>query len=229
MSDNNIDISDEFIQKFKISKEYKELFSILAPMIESIRTSPSSAKIFTSCANIIIRRSAIQYNRLTLLRKTLKFDSQDEVQTLQNALFYLGFFEISVSNILDQLITIFISNNHDFYVFLKKGYAKKFEDIEKALLYEKLDFLKHHGINLPVINFRLRNKIAHMDFDILPNSKVLVDGREYDLKLELVVLSCFVFAFTTVLKDAHFPEIMKEIAKKGLKKEKSTENTKLVF
>jgi len=226
LSDENIAIGDKIANKFKDTKEYKELIAILIPMIQSIRSSPSSRKILNSCAKKMIERSEIQQKRILLLRKTFKLGSQDEVQILQNALFYLGYFEISVTNILDQLIMIFIANNHDFYIFRKKGYAKKFEDLDKAFLSEKLDFLKHHEIDLPVINNTLRNKIAHMDFDI-SNGKVIVNNYEYDLKWETFLLSAFVIAFATILKDAHFPEIIQEISKENLEIEKK--NAKLVF
>ena len=68
-----------------------------------------------------------------------------------------------------------------------------------------------------------------MDFDILPNGKVLAANQEYDLKLELFVLSAFVIVFATLLKDAHFPDVIKEIAKKDLKTEKNDKDTRLVF
>ena len=67
-----------------------------------------------------------------------------------------------------------------------------------------------------------------MDFDILPDGKVLVGNQEYDLKLEFFVLSAFVIVFATLLKDAHFLEIIEEIAKKDSNKE-IHKVTKLVF
>jgi hypothetical protein len=108
---------------------------------------------------------------------------------------------------------IFIANHHDFYVYFNRDYAKKFEDLDNASLAEKLAFLRHHEFNLPIVNKKLRNSIAHMDFDPLPNGKIKVDNQEYDLTREILMISYFVILFGTVLDEAHFPETIKEFVK----------------
>jgi hypothetical protein len=212
-SDEQIRSIDDFVQKLKATNEYKESLSLLIPMIQSIKTSEYSREILKPCATKIIARSALQQKRALLLRESLKAIPRNETETLQKALYYLGFFEIAVTNIIDQLIMIFIANHHDFYVYFNRDYAKKFEDLDNASLAEKLAFLRHHEFNLPIVNKKLRNSIAHMDFDPLPNGKIKVDNQEYDLTREILLISYFVILFGTALDEAHFPETIKEFIK----------------
>ena len=212
-SDEKKRFLDDFAQKLKASNEYKETLSLLTPLIQSLKTSEYSQKILKPCAAKIIARSALQQKRALLLRESLKTIPRNETETLQKALYYLGFFEIAVTNIIDQLIMIYIANHHDFYIYFNKDYAKQFEDLDNASLAEKLAFLKHHEFNLPIVNKKLRNSIAHMDFDPLPNGKVKVNSQEYDLNREVLLISYFVILFGTALEEAHFPETIKEFIK----------------
>lgn len=212
-SDEQKRFIDDFVQKLKSSNEYKESLSLLVPLIQSMKTSEYSQKILKPCATKIIARSASQQKRALLLRESLKTIPKNETETLQKALYYLGFFEIAVTNIVDQLIMIFIANHHDFYIYFNRDYAKTFEDLDNASLAEKLTFLKRHEFNLPIVNRKLRNSIAHMDFDPLPNGKVKIDNQEYDLTREIWEISCFVILFGTAMEEAHFFKAIKEFAK----------------
>ena len=212
-SDEKKRFLDDFTQKLKASSEYRETLSLLTPLIQTLKTSEYSQKILKPCAAKIIARSTLQQKRALLLRESLRPIPRNETETLQKALNYLGFFEIAVTNIIDQLIMIYIANHHDFYIYFNKDYAKQFEDLDNASLAEKLAFLKHHEFNLPIVNKKLRNSIAHMDFDPLPNGKVKVNSQEYDLNREILMISYFVILFGTALEESHFPETIKEFIK----------------
>jgi hypothetical protein len=211
LTDNAGHSPEKIRQNLLSSKEYKDTISILKPMIETIKKSECARKVLATCANSTKFQGATQQKRALFLKKSLNLNPKNETETMQEALFYLGFFEVMVTTVVDQLIMIFIASHHDFYVYYNRGYAKNFEDLDYATLAEKLAFLKNHDFNFPVVNKKLRNGIAHMDFDPLPNGKIKIGQEEYDLKKELFIVSAFTLMISSALRDVQFPELLLDI------------------
>jgi|SRR3989304_2074203 len=78
------------------------------------------------------------------------------------------------------LLTI---NGHDLHNFFKRKYALTFEEIGEVDIFTKLNFLAQH--NLGFLNReedrKLRNKIAHHDFSILADGRIMIDGKTTDV------------------------------------------------
>jgi hypothetical protein len=142
-----------------------------------------------------------------------KAEGKDEVTTLRKAFLYLGLFETSITNLIDLLLMLFIVDHHDFYVYDNRAYAKTLDDLDNASLGEKLSFLNYHG--LPIfsqnLNKDLRNKIAHMDFDVNADGTISTGRQKFDLLYETVKLSAFVLVVGQVLGSCGVPSLLKEL------------------
>jgi hypothetical protein len=84
-------------------------------MVESIKNSDYAHKILAPCANKILSRGEIQQKRGKMLRKCLNLVPSNETETVQEALFYLGFFEIAITTVVDQLIMFLL---HVIMIFM---------------------------------------------------------------------------------------------------------------
>jgi hypothetical protein len=68
-------------------------------------------------------------------------------------------------------------------VYRNRKYAKEIDDLDDSSLGEKLVFLNDHGLQIfsSNLNKNLRNKVAHMDFDVSSDGKIRVKGNTYNL------------------------------------------------
>jgi hypothetical protein len=137
-----------------------------------------------------------------------------ELVTLLKAYVFLGLFETTVTNLVDLIIMFFIADGHDFYVYNKRAYAHSLDDLDEASLGEKLIFLNRHGLQVfsQNINKELRNKVAHMDFDIEPDGKISIENQRYDLDNEIYKLMGFLLLLTAVLEDSGIAKIFRELS-----------------
>lgn len=101
------------------------------------------------------------------------------------AFFYLGVVEITGNFLADFVIVHLIANGHDFHVecayrtprIKHVVYLKELEE-ERVPLATKLNFIEDCGITVfrSIINTKLRNDIAHMNFEIKDNT-VYIRGK----------------------------------------------------
>jgi hypothetical protein len=108
---------------------------------------------------------------------------------------------------------IFIVDHHDFYVYDNRAYARGLDDLDNASLGEKLSFLNHHGLRIfsQNLNKDLRNKIAHMDFDVNSDGTISVGQQKFDLLYEIIKLSAFVLVIGQALASCGVPSLLKEL------------------
>lgn len=201
---------EDFLRKLKETDDYRTLLATLLPLVEHIKASKSAQEFLKSSSEEIIARSERMQKRYDILKPSLKQKPTDESDTLQKALFYLGFFEVSVTNLVDTILMIFMANHHDFYLYRDRGYACKFKDLDDAFLGEKLTFLHSHGLEIfgKNLNHELRNKIAHMDFEITPDGIITVGKKKYNLIHETVKLAAFIWIVETAIWESRFPELL---------------------
>lgn len=110
---------------------------------------------------------------------------------------------------------ILVANHHDFFVYNKREYAGKLNDLDSSSLGEKLFFLNQHGLQIfsHNLNKDLRNKIAHLDFDTNIDGTVSVGKQKFDLTTEIVKLSAFVLVVGEALKACNVPSLLQELMK----------------
>lgn len=203
---------NDFVSKLKSSKEFLELLAELCPLVERIKNDKKALEILKPCSKEIINRSEKIGSRAQLLKKGLKQKAVDETDTLQKALMYLGYFEMAITTLLDNILMIYIANHHDLYVLHNSCYANNFHALDFVFLKDKIDFLKHHDLDICPKEFKkIRDKIAHMDFEIKPNGIIIVEEKTYDITKQIIYFSALVLMLEHALIDSGFIKLVKDL------------------
>jgi len=195
------------------TSEYQKLVVKLKPLVESIlSSSEETAKLRDSLKQLQTRfkRSG---QRMHLLKEDSKADYDSQLNTLRKAFLFLALFETTVTNMLNCLVVLLIHNGHDFFIQFERKYARSLKDLDASYgVAEKLEFLNLHGFSFLTenINNSLRNKIAHMDFDIEGKGVIMVKNEKYDLQTEIVRLEAVMLLTARALNNAGFPNLLKE-------------------
>ena len=124
-------------------------------------------------------RGYVRANMINVIMGQLSVDSLTTPQNMATSLFnYLGFVETIGNGIVDIIIMLVIANGIDFHVESEYKtprirHVKHIFDLDDAPLRTKLNFLRENGIKtLPsVIDSKLRNDIAHLNFIFDPDTK----------------------------------------------------------
>jgi len=167
----------------RIKKEYPlQLKPLLDSIIKMDRTSKNSRILRQNFLEISAKKPKIEqiYNYMAehvdILKKELATVPELSVRYFFNVAFlYLGVVEITGNYLVDFVITLLIANGHDFHIestyrtprIKHVVYLKELEE-ERVPLATKLNFIEDCGITIfrSIINTRLRNDIAHMNFEI---------------------------------------------------------------
>lgn len=205
---------DDFALKLKETREYEFLLKSLFPLVETIKTSGSSKQFLKPYAHTLKDRFERGAKRMLLFKEDAKAEGKDELTTLRKAFVYMGLFESSVTNLIDLVLMIFVVNHHDFYVYNNRAYARSLDDLDNASLGEKLAFLNYHDLRIfsQNLNKDLRNKVAHMDFEVNEDGTISVGQQKFDLRYEIVKLSAFVLIVGQVLGSCGVPSLLKELS-----------------
>jgi hypothetical protein len=174
----------------------KEMLLQLKPLLDSVMKgsrTPQKSKIFKQ--NLLeliakIRKLKQIYGymaqHIDTLTKELDTVRESNVRYfLHIAFFYLGVVEITGNFLADFVIVHLIANGHDFHIECRYRtprikhvvYLKELEE-ERVPLATKLNFIEDCGITIfrSIINTKLRNDIAHMNFEIKDNT-VYIKGK----------------------------------------------------
>ena len=207
-------IVEDLASKMKETREYKLLTTSLFPLIETIKTSGSSKRLLKPCAHTMVDRFRRSSKQMSLFKEAIKTEGNDELSTLRKAFVYMGYFESSVTDLIDLVLMIFVVNHHDFYVYNNRAYAQSLDDLDNASLGEKLAFLNYHNLTIfsQYLNKDLRNKVAHMDFETNKDGTISIGQQKYNLLIETAKLSVFVCIMTEVLDSFDVPSILTKIS-----------------
>jgi hypothetical protein len=202
----------EFDSDLKNTSEYKFLIEFLKPLVDNAKHSEFAREFLEPCGDIIQNRFQNMGKRMLNFKNYSKAQGKDEVTVLGKAFVYLGLFETSVTNLVDLILLVLVVNHHDFYIDRSRKYATKLDDLDKASLGEKLIFLNKHHLQIFArnLNKTLRNKIAHLDFDINSDGTITANGQKYNLENEILILSAFVLVVAEALKYCGIPDLLKK-------------------
>lgn len=183
-------ILDASIRLLEQTTEYHLFLEKLKPLVQSILSSSDKSKELTDFLKESFNRFKKSGQRMKHLKENSKAEYESQLDTLRKAFLYLALFETSVTNILDLIVMLLVLNGHDFFVQYPRKYAKNLDDLDDSNVAEKLDFLNFHGFSIlsENINRKLRNKIAHMDFDIEGKGIIRVGEQKYNLQDEIIKL-----------------------------------------
>jgi len=193
--------------------EYRQLVLKVKPLIESISSSKQNKKVQESLKELQIRfkRSG---ERMRIFKDDSKVSYDSQLNTLRKAFLFLALFETTVTNMLDCLVFLMILNHHDFFIQQRRKYAKSLRDIEESFgVAEKLDFLNLHDFSFLTenINNPLRNKIAHMDFDIEGKGVIIIKNTKYNLQEQLIKLEAVMLLTARALRNAGFYKLLSDL------------------
>jgi hypothetical protein len=176
-----------------IKKEYPlQLRPLLDSVMKGGRTSEKSKIFRQNLLEITAKIEKIQQiyeymaQRIDALAEELDTVAESSVRYFfDTAFLYLGVLEITGNFLADFVIVHLIANGHDFHVecayrtprIKHVAYLKELEE-ERVPLTTKLNFIEDCGITIfrSIINTRLRNDIAHMNFEIKENT-VYIRGK----------------------------------------------------
>jgi len=209
--EKDMEILNQVTKLLEHTSEYQQLVLKLKPLVESIYPS-SETKEFQESLKTLQVRFKRSGERMLILKEDSKADYDSQLNTLRKAFVFLALFETTVTNMLNCLVFLLIRNHHDFFVQLKRKYAETLKDLDESYgLAEKLNFLNLHGFSFLTenINNPLRNKIAHMDFDIEGKGVIIVKNKKYDLKTEIVKLEAVMLLTARALGNAGFYNLLK--------------------
>lgn len=210
------------MSKKELERIKKEFYLQLKPLIDSVikmRRTPKISRAFKeNLLKIKTQNSKIHqtYNymadQLDILEEELSAVPESSVRFFFSiAFFYLGLVEMSGNFLADFVITHLIATGHDFHIectyrtprIKHVVYLKELEE-ERVSLATKLNFIEDCGITIfrSIINTRLRNDIAHMNFDIKEDT-VYIRGKP-----AIEMINSSIFKMLAAL-DAH-DDLMKE-------------------
>jgi len=207
----------EMMVTIRETREYRELVGILNPLVNSIHSSDSAKNFIKPYAAALQNRFKKSGERMMAFREIVDKLPKGETGTLLNTFVYLGLFETSMTNMIDLILLLLISLDHDFYLSYHRRYAKELEDLDSPPLAEKLHFLNKHNLQVFSKNMNkfLRNKIAHMEFDIESDGRISIDNQKYDIEREIDLLMIYSAAVVAALQDSGAPELLAELLHSG--------------
>jgi len=205
--EKDLAIIDKMVRDLQRTKEYFQLLQNLHPLVKSILSSSNKTKELEDFLKEASSRYKKSGERMQILKQDSKTGYKIQLDTLRKSFLYLALFETSVNNILDLLVMLLVLNGHDFFIQPMgkyRRYAKTIDDLDYSNVGEKLHFLNIHGFSMLTknINKDLRNKIAHMDFDIEGNGIISVKGQKYNLRDEIIRLEAILLLSAQAL--SHF-------------------------
>jgi len=211
-SEKDEEILNKATSLLEHTSEYQTLVSKLKPLVESLYPYKQNKKFSEEVKELQLRfkRSG---ERMHIFKDDSKVDYDSQLNTLRKAFLFLALFETTVTNLLNCLIFLMIRNHHDFFIQLKRKYAKSLRDLDNSYgVSEKLEFLNLHGFSFLTenINNPLRNKIAHMDFDIEGKGVIVVKNSKYDLQTELIKLEAVLLLTARALGNAGFYNLVND-------------------
>lgn len=187
---------DSLMSKKELERIKREFPLQLKPLLDSVmkgsRTSQKSKIFRQNClelkAKIEKMKQIYDYmaQHIDTLAEELNTVTESSVRYFFHiAFFYLGVVEITGNFLADFVIAHLIANGHDFHVesvyrtprIKHVVYLKELEE-ERVPLATKLNFIEDCGITIfrSIIDTKLRNDIAHMNFEIKDNT-VYIRGK----------------------------------------------------
>ena len=217
MRKNEEKLFEKMMVTVKKRPEYRELLGILKALVNSIHSSGSARNFIKPYSAALQNRFKKSGDRMMAFREVVEKLPKGETGTLLNAFVYLGLFETSMTNMIDLVLLFLISLDHDFYLSYHRRYAKDLEDFNSPPLAEKLHFLNKHNLQVFSKNMNkfLRNKIAHMEFDIESDGRISIDNQKRDIEREIDLLMVFSAAVAAALQDSGAPTLLAELLHSG--------------
>jgi hypothetical protein len=196
-----MDKSEENLMEFK--KKLQEYFLAFLKM-------PNRSENLRALLREVDRNNKKTNYMETAFAYVSKLEDKRSQSTNAMAMFlwlYEGYY-LAIINLVCFLLT---TSDHDLFNPFNKEFSETFDEIVETDTATKIRFLKKHGLGLleRENDRKLRNRIAHFDFDVDNKNNVRVSGTTVDVKnrnKELVdftncVRDCFTDCLVSILKN----------------------------
>lgn len=192
---------DQAIQFLKQTPEFKSLAEKLKPLVQPILSSSERKGKFRDFLKQSSDRLKKSGTRMRLLKEDSKAEYDSQLNTLRKAFLYLALYETSLTNMLDFVVMLLVLNGNDFIIARTKKRVESLDDLDESHVAEKLGFLKKHNFSFFAenINKTIRNKIAHMDFDVEGKGVVISNQERIDLQTETIKLEAILLLAAAAL------------------------------
>jgi hypothetical protein len=189
----------------------KEIYNLL----REASKNPNSDDIFlarqiASDDDRKARESLIAIMEITKKKNIRKYD-----KSLLGLSGYLFSVEGGYAGYMNFFCILLISQGHDLYDFFMRKFVYTFEDVANVNMQTKELFLKEHNLDLfnKGYNRKIRNSIAHCDFEIENDGTVKIKGEKIDIYKEIFKLIDFMMYVHGIIISS-MEKIEKELKKK---------------
>lgn len=136
--------------------------------------------------DILDGMSESHHEIITILSIINSSKNQKEI-AVAGMLAFLWEFEGNYVSCVDAFCYLLVANRHDLFDIIRRKFVHSIEDIGNVDISTKLDFLEEHdfGILRRTEDKRLRNKIAHHDFQLDNSGRLQIDNRLVDIESRL--------------------------------------------
>lgn len=211
---------------------YEEIKEELEPLITRIlkvsgTTSREYLQFKTNAREFYVRFvKAIKISgKVSSLQTLLVTTEEPQLQATLKLFHYLGLVESIGTTIIDMLVLLLIANGYIFHVERRHEspritHATTFKDIDapNSTLADKLSFLEQNGLrkSSQLVDRKLRNDIAHLEFDINNQGKVSTEHcKELNIDKKTNDFTARFMAFFAVLEDCSFIRFLNKTTKEN--------------
>ena len=162
---------------------FKSLFGNLEEQhVNGLKTAQFVFAPISRFENTLKKLDALQH-LLNIQKDARESEKETATQTMLQCAVYLFIFDLHAA-LLDIVVLLLILGGHDLYNPLRNKFVDTVETVGEVNLEIKFKFLRKHKLEMLVRpkDQRLRNKIAHNDFD-LTNEKwiILIKKEKYNV------------------------------------------------
>jgi hypothetical protein len=185
---SNTDITEEQTVLLEVTTHKIKIVEFKDLLLKELVALPKeyfadSIKEFT---NILEKSVSWTSSLAGITQRNLKSSNQlkqkEDISFLKTAAF-LVFFEGVYLSYINIVCLLLIKNRHDLYNTYTKKYVNELKNIEAVDSCTKFEFVKLHGFGLIVRNDdrHLRNKIAHLNYTIIDEDRIKLEGSNINI------------------------------------------------
>lgn len=213
----------------EMQSDFMKLEYELEPFLDGVRTKSADYDLFKQAFLDFRKRLRRTVDVMELIGKggaSVSGPQHSLKDTLYNLFAYMGLVESLGNTVVDIVVMLLVANGRDFHIECQHTtprvkHAIRIKDLEteRVPLSTKLNFLQENGVKklASTIDSRLRNIIAHLEFEIKGDT-ILIRGKPSDKfilgssQTLLLSLVCVINALWKLAKEKGFIDTKKSVS-----------------
>ena len=145
----------------------------------------------------------------TIIRIAKRAVTDQRESSLLGMTIFLWIFEGLYVARLNEICLLLIGSGHDLFDPIKRSFASSMKKIEEVDISSKFKFLEEHGFRMILRekDRNLRNRIAHIDYNIDESGVLSIRGQNVDVLSRILELQLLLRDLTNVLVDCFGAEV----------------------